>query len=412
MKKSKIALAGGMLIDGNGGKPIDGSIVLIEGDRICFVGKKEDSNYQDYEVIDTTGMFVLPGLIESHVHLGGVESSDPVRWVLEDDRRQMIRAVKQAETLLTYGFTTVRDISRNGIALRESINAGEMIGPRIHACGVGLSRRGGHGDTWELPLELNRKSHPWATIADGEDEVRKTVRDLLRGGADSIKVWASGGGLWERERETDQHYSYRELEVIVEEASYYNAAVVAHCECLSSVKAALMAGARSIEHGEILDDWCIEWMKTHHVFLVPTFSVFFDWFEKYEPNYKPEMDSFPGNTMAEKEINRIIDNFQRAKNAGVKIAMGSDSFCNAVTPYGEYSFKEIYRFLLAGCSASETISYATKAGAELMGMDKEVGTVEEGKFADLLLLRENPLDNIYNLKKENIEAVFKGGVMV
>lgn len=408
MEKRKIALIGGTLIDGNGGTPLADSLILIEGENIVHAGSPNVTT-ENYEEVFIKGNYVLPGLVECHVHLGGVHSGDPTYWVLEKDRRQAIRAVKQAEAMLAHGFTTVRDISENGIHLRDAINAGEIQGPRIFACGRGLTRTGGHGDSWELPVELNQKSHPWAMIADGEAEVRKTVRRLLKEGADCIKVWASGGGLWERERETDQHYSLKELQAMAEEAAYYSAGLIAHCESLSSIKAALKAGVESIEHGEMLDQECIAQMSEKGVFLVPTFNVFFDWFEEREPNYKPEMDAFPGDTLAEKEINRIIDNFQRARKAGVKFAVGADSFCNQVTPYGAYSLKEIHSFVRAGCTEMETIVAATKRGAQLLHMEDQIGTVEAGKYADLVVLKKNPLEDICNFKKENLNMVMKGG---
>lgn len=411
MKEKNIVLKGGTLIDGNGGKPVENAMVLIEEDRIVYAGAILDVELPGYKELSTCGEYILPGLIECHVHLGGVDSSDPARWVLEHNSRQLIRAVRQAERLLRHGFTTVRDISRNGIYLRDAINAGELEGPRIHACGRGLSRRGGHGDSWELPIELNQKSHPWAMIADGEEEVRKAVRTLLKEGADCIKVWASGGGLWERERETDQHYTLRELEIMAEEAALYGAELIAHCECKQSIRTALAAGVRSIEHGEMLDEWSINYMKEHGVFLVPTFNVFFDWFEKYEPNYKPEMDGFPGDTLAEKEINRIIDNFQRAKAAGVKFAVGGDPYCNEITQYGEYSLKELHSFVRAGCTEMEVIVAATKGGAELIGKADLIGTIEKGKYADLLVMKKSPLESIKHFKKENLSMVIKDGVI-
>lgn len=409
--KRKIGLKGATLIDGNGGRPIENSLILIEGDLITYAGMNRELEGNDWELFSLEGMTLLPGLIECHVHLGGALGINPIDWVLEDDREQAIRSVKQARDLLEHGFTTARDISKNGLQLKKSINCGETSGPRLLACGPGLSRRGGHGDCPELPLDLVQKSHPWAVIADGEEEVRKAVRDLLKQGSDCIKVWATGGGLWERERETDQHYTQRELNVMVEEANYYGMEVCAHCESLAGTKAALKAGIKSVEHGEELDEECLALMKENKVAMVPTLSVFFEWFENHEPAYRPILEELPGNTLAEKEIYRIIKNVQNAKKAGIHIAVGADSFSSTLTPYGAYSLREIHALVRAGFSEMEAIVAATKSGAELLGFQDMVGTIEKGKYADLLVMKKNPLQDIQNFHKDNLVLVMKGGVV-
>lgn len=407
----KIGLKGATLIDGNGGDPIEDSLVLVDGDIIAYAGPNIQIDSGEWEVINLRGMTLLPGLVECHVHLGGALGTTPIDWVLEDDKGQAIRSVRQAGDLIAHGFTTARDISKNGLQLKKSIELGETCGPRLLACGPGLSRRGGHGDCWELPLELVQRSHPWAVIADGEDEVRKSVRDLLKQGSDCIKVWATGGGLWERERETDQHYTEKELRVMVEEANYYGVGVCAHCESLAGTKAALKAGIKSVEHGEDLDEECLALMKENNIALVPTLSVFLEWFENHEPAYRSILEELPGETLAEKEIYRIIENLQKAKNAGIKIGVGADSFSSMLTPYGAYSLREIYALVRAGFSEMEAIVAATKSGAQILGLEDVVGTLEKGKYADLIVMKKNPLQDIQHFNKENFFLVMKGGVI-
>lgn len=412
-------IKGANLIDGNGGMPIENSVLVIENGVFVYVGayqqEIEQSMREKYHhkmmVMDAAGKTIVPGLVECHVHLGGAQGGGALDWVLEDDRLQALRSANQARAMLEHGFTTIRDISKNGLRLKKLINNRELQGPRIVACGPGLSRRGGHGDCLELPIDYTNAHHPWSVIADGEDEVRKAVRDLLKHGSDCIKLWVTGGGLWETERETDQHYTQRELEVAVEEAAYLGIGTCAHCESVDGAKAALKAGIRSIEHGEELDEECIELMKKNDAYMVPTLIVLFDWFEREGPAYRPILDQFPGETLAEKEINRIIANFQAVKKAGIKFTVGADSFCNSLTPYGEFSLRELYSLVRAGCSEMETIVAATKWGAELLGLSQSVGTIEVGKCADLLIMDQCPLADIKNFNRSNFACIMKDGVV-
>ena len=405
----KLALKGSTIIDGKG-NIIENGTVLIEGKKIKKVLKeKEEFNVSDYEVIDVEGKYTIPGLIDTHVHFGGAISSSDLDWILEPVTQKALVSVSQAEACLNYGITTVGDISRHGTYLRDLINSGVLKGPRINTCGMGLSRTGGHGDTHTLPLDYVQDSHPWAYCADGPDELRKMVRTIARSNPDMIKIWATGGGLWKLERKTDQHYNLEEIKVVVEEASFLQLPVRAHAESLEGARDCIEAGVYSIEHGQELDEACLSDMKENDIYLVPTMQFFYEWFTEYEPPYRPILDQFPGDTTAEKELNRTIANFKTAHDMGVKIAVGSDSFCSSLTPYGKYSLMEIYAMNKSGLTPMETIESATRIGAEMLYMGDIVGTLEENKFADLLVLDKNPLEDIENIKKENMNIIMKDG---
>ena len=409
----KRAFRGATLIPCTGEEAIKDSLVMIDGDTIEYAGAdKGNAELEGYDVYDAKGKTIMAGMTEAHIHLCGTVNPDPGEWMMEENTYEAIVAAAQAKTLLEYGFTSVRDISRFGMDLKKAIENGIIPGPKIFATGRGLCRTGGHGDWPSLPREIVEARHPWATVADTPDECRKKTRKNLSQNVDGIKIWASGGGIHDADIETDQHYSYAEIEAVVEEANYLGKPVISHCESLESAKDSIKAGCRSIEHGEEMDDECIQLMKEKGTFFVPTLMVVVNWFTRFEPPYRPILDEFPGETLGEKELNRIFANFRKCKDAGIPMAVGADSFASSFTPYGSDSLKEIYCFVDAGCTEMEALICATKTGAELLGFDDVTGTVEAGKKADLILLDANPLDNIKNLSKENMRVVMKEGEIV
>lgn len=325
---------------------------------------------------------------------------------------EAIIATSQARTVLEHGFTSARDISRFSMYLKKAINDGVIQGPRIFATGRGICRTGGHGDCPAYPRELVEARHPWAKVADTVDGMRVATRELLGQNVDGIKIWASGGGIHEADIEMDTHLTFEEIKAVVEEANYLGKPVISHCEGLESARFSIDAGCYSIEHGEELDDYCIEKMEKQGTFFVPTLMVLVNWTKRFEIPYRPEHDNFPGETTGEKEINRLFANFKNCKEAGIKIAIGADCFASKFTPYGIDSLKEIYCFVDAGCSEMEALMAATKYGAELLQFDHMVGTLEKGKLADLIVLNKNPLDNIRNLAKENMELIMKDGHVI
>jgi imidazolonepropionase-like amidohydrolase len=418
----RIVLADVTLIDGTGREPVEDAVVVVEGAAIVDVGRgAEVKRNPDAVVIEASGTTVMPGVVDTHCHLGGNSHVDEDSWVLEPDTFQAIASVAQAGALLRHGVTSARDISANGTHLRKAIKDGLIAGPRIVPCWRGLSRRGGHGDASGVPPGLVRTSHPWGIVADGVDEVRRIAREVIKNGSLCIKVWASGGGLHENEPEDAQHYSFEELQVIVEEANYARIPVAAHCECASAARDAAKAGVWSIEHGEELDDETIELMARRGTSLNPTITLLTQWLQwssafggPYGNPYIPGGGEIPTDADALVKLHheRLSANLMAAKSAGVRIGVGSDSFCTGLTPYGEQTVNEVRALVSAGMTEMEAIVAATRSGAEILRIEDVTGTLEPGMSADLLVLRGNPLEDIDLIDEQNMLLIMKEGALV
>ena len=418
----RTAITGVTLVDGRGEDPLERAVVVVEDATIVAVGA-ESSVPRDGEaqVLDAAGATLMPGIIDAHCHLGGASHPDEDRWVLEDDRYQAIASAAQAREMLQHGVTSARDISVNGTRLRTAIARGLISGPRIVPCWRGLSRRGGHGDARGVPPEMVRTSHPWGLVADGPDEVRAGVREVVKQGGQCVKVWASGGGLHENEPEDVQHYSLAELRVIVEEANYARVPVAAHCECASAARDAAEAGVWSIEHGEDLDAETIALMADKGISLNPTLVLLMQWLEQSSafggPYGKPYIPGVPEPPADPDELRRLLHerlsaNLMAAKAAGVRIGVGSDAYCTGLTPFGLQTLQEVHALAAAGLSEMEAIVAATRSGAEILRIEEITGTIEPGKAADLLVLAADPLAGITKLASENMVLIMAGGEVV
>jgi imidazolonepropionase-like amidohydrolase len=406
----KLALKGGTLIDGTGKDPVQDSLVLIDDKKIVYAGPAQEVA-PEYEVADITGNVVMPGIIDSHLHFCGNFSSNDTDWVMEPLFQKAIASVAQARQALENGITAVGEISRFGCDLRNMIDQGVVPGPRVVTSGLGFCRTCGHGDSHKLPVAFNNESHPWAERVDGPWELRKAIRLRARENPDVIKIWATGGGVWRLDRKADQHYTFEEIKAVVDEASMIGLPVWSHCEGYSGALDSARAGVSCIIHGQELSEETLDLMKEKDITFCPTMQFFFEWYSEYEPPYRPILDKYPGNTTAEKELNRTIANFQAAVAKGIRIVVGSDSFCSTLTPYGTYAISEAKTLAKSGLTPMQMIMAATKNGAEMLKIDDITGTVEAGKFADLLILSKNPLEDVENLAVENINVVMKDGVV-
>ena len=409
---NKVAFRGGRLSDGTGAEPVKNSLVLVEDDKIVYAGA--DKEVTDYEVKDITGKTIMPGLIDSHLHFSGNLTDDDSDWVLEDVVQKSVVAVQQAHECLENGLTTVGEIGRNGIAIRNMVEAGVMKGPRVVATGLGFCRTAGHGDSHKLLREHNDLAHPWAERVDSPWDLRKAVRRRLRDNPDAIKIWSTGGGIWRWDQKLDQHYTLEEIQAVVDECNMVHIPVWSHAEGYGGALDSARAGVHLIIHGQTLNDECLDIMAAKGIYFCPTIQFLHEWFKTYAPPYIPEVhDQYPGETVAEKELNRVYANLRKAKDKGIGLTIGSDSFCSSLTPYGTTAIGEMYSFVeCAGISPMDTIMAATKVGAEMLKVDDVTGTLTSGKSADLLVINGNPLENIRAIAVDNMDVIMKEGYFV
>ena len=408
---SKTAFIGGLLIDGTGAAAVNNSLVLIDEEKIVYAGPAKEIP-EGFEAKDISGKTIMPGLIDTHLHFSGNLTENDSDWVLEDNIQKAVVSVQQAHECLEAGLTTVGEISRFGIHIRNMIDAKVMTGPRIVATGLGFCSTAGHGDSHNLSIEHNKAAHPWAECVDSPWDLRKAVRRRIRENPDAIKIWATGGGIWRWEKGMDAHYTMEEIQAVADECKMRDIPLWAHC--VGSASNSVKAGSDFIIHGWDLDDETIDTMAEKHIMLCPTISFLPAWFATYPPAYVPELhDRFPGETVTEKELNRIYDNLRKAFDKGVLLTIGSDSFNSKITPYGDTAIGEIYEFVSkAGLSEMDTIVAATLNGAKALRVDDVTGSIEAGKSADLLVLDGNPLDDITAISVDNMTVIMKEGMLV
>ena len=428
MKTDKrFAITDVAVIDGNGGRPVPDQAVIINGERIEKVCPAEEIKNDPIEKISLPGKYVMPGLIDSHVHLMGV--TDLKYWGMVEYSATLTHSYSQALRLLKYGFTSVRDISENGIYLKRAFNAPGATGPRIVACGRGLSRTGGHADITQLDdVAYAERNCMVSYYADGPDECRKAVRKIFRTGADQIKFWATGGGNNYIDRYTDIHYTEEEIRAICEEAKLIEGTkVLAHCERPELSKICIEAGVDSIEHCDGYAPFLCDLMKEHNVYLVPTMRLLVKWLEDitsddfntfldetlpkfFQRDRLSDIDTMEDELEAVEEVKVA---FLHAYENGIKIGVGSDTCFEGSTPFGWYGVLELECMQDCGMPAAQVIRSATKINSEILGLDEYLGTVEEGKIADLLIVSKDPTEDVRVFKdNEIIEYIYMGGELV
>ncbi|QSO47157.1 metal-dependent hydrolase family protein [Alicyclobacillus mengziensis] len=409
----------GTVIDGNGGQPLQNGAVLLEGNRIVAVGTENGGDLQDalarvlvpsdVERIDAQGGTILPGLIDTHVHLMfevkklETQLSDPFSL-------QFYHAEKHMKKTLDAGITTVRDAGGTDLGVKTAVERGLIAGPRMQISITPLTITGGHGDGWTVSgADLSRQHYPGSPsgICDGVEQVRQKVREMLRAGADIIKVHATGGVLSPTDHPEYTQFSYEELRVMVEEAQFRRGRkVMAHAQGAEGIKNAVRAGIHSIEHGIYLDDEAIELMIEHGTYLVPTLLAPLSVLEQAEATGSmPEY----GVKKARESFEAHRDSIARAYRAGVKIAMGTDA---GVMAHGT-NLRELGLMCDIGMTPMESIMATTKVAAECLGWLDRIGTLEVGKLADVVVARTDVLEDIRSLEDtNNIALVIKDGVVV
>lgn len=400
----------GTLIDGLGGEPKPEAAVLVEDNRIVAVGSLADiERPADATELDALGGFILPGLIDTHVHLW-YEGFDLAALVNQPFSLSFYLAAQRMRRTIEAGITTVRDASGADLGIKVAQEKGLIVGPRLQISITGMSQTGGHGDGWSLcGSEIDfSPPHPGrpAGICDGVDAVRKKVREILRAGAEVIKVSTTGGVLSPTDHPTHTQFSPEELEVIVREAGYQGKTVMAHAQGTEGVKNAILAGIRSIEHGIYLDDEVIALMVETGTFLVPTLIAPIAVLETGEVSGKmPEY----GMRKAREVIDIHRESAAKAYKAGVRIAMGTDS---GVGAHGT-NLRELGLLCDIGMSPMEALMAATSVAAACLGWEDRLGTLEPGKLADVTVVASDPLADIRSLEEaSNISMVIQGGQVV
>lgn len=366
------------------------------------------SDGADVAELDYRQMWVLPGLIDCHVHLSSVFDREiRNRAVRESDEYVTLRCAQNALATLRAGFTTVRDLGAVPeviFAVRDAINDGLITGPRIIAAGHAVTVTGGHGDfTLGYKPGLFPVQRPDDGVADGPDECAKAVRAQIKKGADVIKLTATGGVLSAAATGTGQHFTDDELASIVRTAHSLGRKAAAHAHGTDGINAALRAGVDSVEHGSYLDDECIRLFKQHGAYHVPTLLAG-DTVGRnaHVPGYYPRMVVSKALEIGPKAMIA----FTRSHAAGVKIAFGTDS---GVSPHG-LNAREFALMVQGGMTPAEAITAATVNAADLLGLSREVGTIEPGKSADLVALGADPLQDVTEL--ERVRGVVRAGVVV
>jgi len=402
----------GMLIDGNGGKPVKDAAILIEGNRIRTVGMMQTITLPDASVtqLNAQGGYILPGLIDTHVHIM-LQFEAMQKMVQIPFSLNFYRAIEYMRRTVEAGITTVRDAGGADLGVKRAVEQGLVLGPRMQISITALTITGGHGDGWQpsdnvFKLFAAYPGNP-SGICDGVEDVRKKVREVLRAGAEVVKVHATGGVMSPTDHPEFTQFSPEELAVIVQEAAFRRGVkVMAHAQGAEGIKNAIRAGIHSIEHGIFLDDECIELMLNHGTFLVPTLLAPVAVVEIAE-----QTGSMPEYAVrkAKETIEIHRDSIARAYEAGVTIAMGTDA---GVMPHGT-NLRELGLMCSVGMSPMEAIVATTKTAALCLGWDDRVGTIETGKLADLVITRTDPLADIRALENpDNFVLVMKDGEIV
>lgn len=397
----RTVIRGGSVFDGTG-TPAATAEISFEGGRIVDVGIALDGDV----AVDATGLSVIPGLFDCHVHTV-VSGGDLAALASRPFSYQFFEAARNLRATLDCGITTVRDAAGADLGIKRAVDDGLIDGPRIQISISALSQTGGHYDGWQPSGLCITPVVPYpgrpAGIADGPDAVRRAARELIRAGADVIKVCASGGIMSSRDHPEHAQFRPDELAAIVAEADAVQLGVMAHAHSGEGIKAALRAGVRSIEHGTFLDDEGIELLLEKDAWLVPTLLVH-NFLQRMADSGAPLPPGAADKLST--AVNAHHESISKAVTAGVKIAMGTDS---GVVPHGN-NLEELGLMVGVGMSPERALVAASGEAARLLGVADELGTLEPGKRADVVLVEGSHLD--FADLKQRIRAVYRDGGLV
>ena len=396
----------GNLLDTNDGKVAKAVTIKIKGNKIAEITKGYATPKQNDEVVNLKQSYVLPGFMDMHVHLAQEYVPKAERQSkIEPEYRALFAANAASKTLMA-GFTSVRNVGDGGmetISLREAINQGLVIGPRIFTSGKTIATTGGHGDpTNGMPKDNYAPPTPEEGVIDSPEEAIKAVRQRYKDGTDGIKITATGGVLSVAKSGENPQFTDAELIAIVSTANDYGLWTAAHAHGKEGMKRAVLAGINSIEHGTYMDQEIMDLMKARGTYYVPTIMAG-DWVaEKAKiPNFFPTLVK----PKAEKIGPQITSTFAEAYKAGVKIAFGTDS---GVSAHGD-NWQEFILMTNAGMSNEDALKSATIETAKLLRVEDQLGQIKPGMFADIIAFQKNPTEDISIVK--NVSFVMKDGVI-
>ena len=401
----KTAIVCKQVIDGTGNL-LQNAVIIINADRIIAIGSK-DIIPKDATIIDLGNYTVLPGLIDAHVHPFIDKDDYQVDHLRRSSAQKALEGLKNMQDLLQAGWTTLRiagdaDVAYAQFDIRNAINKGLFVGPHIYGAGHYISVTGGGGDinflSYEQPIIAD------GLIANGPEEMRKAVREEIKHGSDWIKILVTGAFMTVGDNPQDVHFSDEELKAVMDEAARRHKPVMAHAHATEGIKMAVKAGVRSVEHGSYLDEEGINLMLQYGTYLVPTLAVGLFFQEKY----------FNSKALAKAVQLGKHDNEENAKNRmlslaikkGVKIALGTDNVGFPST----FPAREFAELVKLGMTPMQAIQAGTKVNAEMLGKEKDLGTLEVGKLADLIAVKGNPLVDITELQR--VTFVMIGGKVV
>ena len=411
-----IAIKAANLIDGTGRAPMRDAVILIEGAKIKEVGPEGAVQIPpDAQVISAANMTVMPGMVDAHVHVQGKSGanrrSSLIAEVQDMNETVALQAYVNMRETLHAGFTTVRDLAARSyvaIALREAINSGMVEGPRMRACGQGLCITGGHMDAtrWRPEVTLAGRTG----VADSPWEFRQAARQQMKMGADCIKINACSGAHRNRRRPNEpyaQEMTFEEMKAVCDEAHKENMMVAAHTAGGQGITDAILAGVDTLEHAHWLTQEQVDLMAEHGTFCVPTLIVVAHQLAVGKEALGASDESWTWLNMA---MEAKWASLERARKAGVKIAAGTDA--GFVVAHGQNA-AELELLVKAGLTPMEAIVAGTAVSADAVDMADTVGTIEPGKYADLIFVDGDPLQNIKILQRhECIKTVIKGGEVI
>ena len=404
-----LAITNGTVIDGRGGDPVTGMTLLIENERITALDRQDQVTIpRGTTVIDAMGGSILPGLIDTHVHFT-LEYPDILRGLLTPPSLRLLQAIPRMRATLEAGVTSVRDAAGSPAGLKMAVERGIIAGPRMQVAVSLISQTGGHGDGFypccvDIGFFGTNFLDVPKGVADGIEEVRKAVREVLRAGADWIKLATSGGVLSAADAPSSSQLTLEEIATAVYEAAAQEKPCMAHAQGTQGIKNALLAGVVSIEHGIYLTDELIDLMLEKDAFLVPTLvaPLAVIKFSQDHPDLLPAMMALKALSVVEAHQK----SFRKAVEAGVKIAMGTDS---GVGRHGENG-QELQLMVENGMTPMQAILASTSQAAQLLHLEKNLGTLEVGKLADVIVVEGDVLSNISKIANPaNIKLVLKAG---